>query len=482
MSNIKLYEEQQRTVNIINSKLENDPICDRFVYLSGEMGVGKTYMGVEIVNNYKSRYDKRTIFIVVPSIVRKKWHSLLGDDTTVLKKTHTDLSSSDKGVYLINMEDLNVWQQKIKQAQSTFFEQDMLFLVDEVHLCKNTKFDAFQTVLRQLTKQSHGVFLTGTIREGQSYDIATLLNRTHPTHIRNLLGRDGHIDELSDMIVNRFSNFVFSIWQYISVSLALEDIKSMSSSSNEERQELRPIEHLPLNIENQLLNNMIEASLNHYTSSERARYLSTAFLDNPERPLIYKTTQRNSQTRLRSGSIVDIGLPLLDVKVSNTDKFKALVKLINDNPDDKVLVYMNDSDLMERVKHALSDEDIQAFTLDKKLSKDNYSEHINEQFECHTVGIVDPSKVNVGVDIHAEQLVWYQLMPKIDKMIQAQRRVCRLSSQYKSYVTLLVYDTDFDKNQTRELSEAVKMNAATYGVKQQDKLAALTGIILDGVK
>lgn len=92
-----------------------------------------------------------------------------------------------------------------------------------------------------------------------------------------------------------------------------------------------------------------------------------------------------------------------------------------------------------------------------------------------------PEKVNVGIDIHAEQLVWYQLMPKLDKVIQAQRRVCRLSSKSKSLVTIMVYDTHYENDRAKQLSEATKNNALTYGVKQKDALAQLTGILLDGI-
>lgn len=46
----------------------------------------------------------------------------------------------------------------------------------------------------------------------------------------------------------------------------------------------------------------------------------------------------------------------------------------------------------------------------------------------------------------------------------------------------MIYDTDYENQRAVELSNATKQNALTYGVKQQDNLAQLTGILLEGVK
>ena len=215
-------------------------------------------------------------------------------------------------------------------------------------------------------------------------------------------------------------------------------------------------------------------------SKQTSRTQIASYLDNPEKNLDYRMQTRTSKSKMKSPKHVTLAMPLKDIAFQNTSKYQKLVELIKNSNDDRILVYVNEETIIQKLKASLKDDGINAFTIEH-VDVEMYSDYINQQFKTTKVGIVDPSKVNVGIDIHAEQLVWYQLMPKLDKMIQAQRRVCRLSSENKSLVTIMVYDTDYENQRAEELSNATKQNALTYGVKQQDNLAQLTGILLEGV-
>jgi hypothetical protein len=104
---------------------------------------------------------------------------------------------------------------------------------------------------------------------------------------------------------------------------------------------------------------------------------------------------------------------------------------------------------------------------------------MNEAWEAGVkICVVDPSKVTTGVDLYAEQCVWYQLLPNVADVIQAQRRIRRLSSTTNSVVTYLLYENTYQEELANQLSNVSKFNAATYGVKQTDPLAQLTGFLL----
>ena len=247
------------------------------------------------------------------------------------------------------------------------------------------------------------------------------------------------------------------------------------------KQDVAPITPIPLTTEQQLFSDVVMSQLSDLqVPLNTARSETASFIDNPKKSPNYKVNSRPSYSKLKRPKYVELAMPIKDVNFKSTSKFQNLLTLIQNSPNDRILVYVNEKHLIDVIRHHLKDKGIDAFSIEG-VPVEEYSEYINNQFMSHQVGIVDPSKVNVGIDIHAEQLVWYQLMPKLDKMIQAQRRVCRLSSENKSLVTIMVYDTTYENARAQELSNATKQNAITYGVKQQDSLAQLTGILLEGV-
>ena len=462
--NFKLYEKQKAITDEICEVFENtENRANGQFYLSGEMGSGKTYMGAYIANLYKKDYN---VLVVSPKININKWVSLL-DNVKVINKKNTYDDSQD--ISVIAFEDLNVWIKKQKP-----FNQPMLIIVDEIHLAVNSKKEAFDTLISISSNHDmRGLYLTGTIMEGEKRDIVSIMRTTHPHLVSHNLVKS---------MKERFEMFIFHVWQYVSTSVSLEDIQDLMENRQEIKQDIAPINAIPLTTEQILFSDVISSQfLDLDVSKQVARTQIASYLDNPEKSLEYRMQTRTSKSKMKSPKYVTLAMPLKDISFKNTAKYQKLVNLINNSGDDRILVYVNEPKLIAILKSALKEDGYDAFTIDD-VDAEMYSEYINTQFKSVKVGIVDPSKVNVGIDIHAEQLVWYQLMPKLDKMIQAQRRVCRLSSENKSLVTIMIYDTDYENQRAIELSNATKQNALTYGVKQQDNLAQLTGILLEGVK
>lgn len=461
--NFELYDKQQMIADEIQEMFENtDNRANGQFYLSGEMGSGKTYMGAYIANINQDNYH---VLVVSPKINMNKWSSLLDNAHTIHKKDVYDPSNK---ISIIAFEDLNVWTQEQKA-----FNQPMLIIVDEVHLATNSKKQAFDTLISLASHHDmRGLYLTGTIMEGEKREIVSIMRTTHPHLVSNTLVKD---------MKTHFETFIFRVWQHVSTSVSLEDIQDLMENRQEIKQDVAPIQPIPLTTEQHLFSNVILSQFSDLgVTKQTARTQVASYLDNPEKDLEYRMHTRTSKSKMKSPKYVTLAMPLKDMAFTNTSKYQRLVSLIKESHDDRILVYANEEAVIQKLKASLKNDNIDAFTIEH-VDVEMYSDYINQQFKTHRVGIVDPSQVNVGIDIHAEQLVWYQLMPKLDKMIQAQRRVCRLSSENKSLVTIMVYDTDYENQRAIELSNATKQNALTYGVKQQDNLAQLTGILLEGV-
>lgn len=461
---MKLYEKQQQIVDEINERItDSQDLSKGHIYLSGEMGCGKTYMGTQIAHDMVAK--GYPVLVVSPKVNIGKWDSLLDNAKKMKKKD--DYAYDD--ITLMAFEDLNMWTQV-----QTVFNEDIFVIIDEVHLATNTRYQAFNVLLHDLTTDNtKGLYLTGTIMEGERKQIAKLLELTHEHYKTET--------SIVDLLMHNFPRFIYDVWSEISISISLEDVQELEENREEIKQDIAPIKPIPLTMEQDLFSDVISEQLRRIEiPRERIYPITTSFIDNPTKPLVYKKQSRPSKERLKEGSIVRLAIPLKEFKLKETSKYKSLKDSIENSNDDKILVYVNDETLIQQLKSQLEEDGITTFTIND-VKPENYSEHINQQFQSCKVGIVDPEKVNVGIDIHAEQLVWYQLMPKLDKMIQAQRRVCRLSSKSKSLVTIMVYDTHYENDRAKQLSEATKNNALTYGVKQKDALAQLTGILLDGI-
>src|SRR5699024_6074367 len=80
----ELYDKQLEIANECEKKMFDDKDLSRGkVYLSGEMGSGKTYMGSYLANKLSKSYP---VLVVSPQININKWADLL-DNPTRLKRS-----------------------------------------------------------------------------------------------------------------------------------------------------------------------------------------------------------------------------------------------------------------------------------------------------------------------------------------------------------------------------------------------------------
>lgn len=128
MTKIKLFSKQKETVDTIEERLKFSD--QHSIYLSGELGVGKTYMGVSLIQRFMNDENiNYTPFVVVPSIVMKKWKELLkplGEVVTLNRsgsKKHE--FKADGKIYIISVDHLN---NKVK-IEIDYMENDLIHVL-----------------------------------------------------------------------------------------------------------------------------------------------------------------------------------------------------------------------------------------------------------------------------------------------------------------------------------------------------------------
>lgn len=494
----KLFDAQQRVYDKLIEVTESESyekFLDKSIYISGEMGVGKTYIGGKLVANFK---EKRSI-VIVPKTVTKKWKDvILGFDDTVDVEIVDNVSKVNQHKVEIIPSNIRQFKAIIEEIVESNEEIEMI-VYDEFHQCINSRLEIFKSLLKN--NDAMLFLLTGTIFNVRMSVLYTQLALTNPTIVKvrtqqlkeKFPGFGSVLKTFSSIYSTQVSLFMKDIWQYISVSISLDDVGSQSNDDVE--QTILPINYIPLNTEQALTYELAKSALsdNNLDSSAIGKMLSN-MIDNPSFDGYFVKKRMKKISKQLKGSAYNksfkqigqkelVMMPLSKVELRETEKYKKLLELVNEKikEDKRTIVYALDHQLIEQLVEELKKDGIEVITLDK-IKPDMYAEHINREYDNgKLVAIVDPTLISVGVDIHADLLVMYQFMDDFNELIQSQRRVYRLSSTRSSEVYYLAYDIPQQKDLVIELSNASKNNAAAYGTQETNSLAQLTGILLSGL-
>lgn len=554
----KLYPQQKVIYEQIQHQLIDTPFLkniylNKKLFISGEMGVGKTYIGTQTIINYVHNTNSFGL-IFCPTTVVKKWHKVLLDaintynypikvkelkrnnkfiKTSNTTKAKTDVSFEPNTIYIITNNSLNVF---VTNNYGFFMDLSKLPLIifDEVHELKGAKIHGLEQLLRwdnnkmnvlldsdlitsysqfydgtfdkKLNNKIPMLFLTGTIFNKSWNDIFELIALTHQLLLKhavlNLDCTDLVKNNLYDFpiyhkfkfltdpkdIRSTFPNifvFINKIWQYISISLSLDDVKKTNKINNKENeinQTIMPIKPFPLTNEQQMFLNVARIQLARLNTSNIETKIMD-WIDYPTKSLILQKKPHVRKTRFTTNKQEFVSFPLIPISLNHTVKYKKLQEIIQAKYENnkRFLIYANDPDLITALVKLLS-KNYKTFSLPMNLKAKEYGEYIKEQFtNGYEIGVVQPTKINVGIDIEADYLIWYQLINDYSKMLQATRRVYRLSSTRESLVYFLIYENTQQEEIVNELSNSTKNNAATYGEQSQDNLTKITGILLDNI-
>ena len=549
---MQLYQAQANVVQtLINAYQANNIYRDSKIYVSGETGVGKTYIGSAIANDELTN-QHRPVLIVTPSTVVLKWKRVLTETNSDLKEQITCITrpkefvSFNKKITIISADLLNRWLKQYRHTLINMADQSLPFLIfDEIHKIQKSQFEAFAHLIAMQTAEHRMpmLLLSGTIFNRSWHDLGQLLALTHPHLIAHALNiydispsllamtqrtvnkvnhpSDEGYQNLDDVLpvtisVNDFdfypwqshkkselndsqravkklmaaavsrmassqiyslSNFISRIWQYISVGIGLDDVQELSSNVDEIKQEVMPIKAIPLSKLERAYLAMTRQFYRGTNKNTREMFIMN-YLDQPARSNLLKPKQHGRVDWFSDQQMYYVNFRLKPITIQQTAKFHRLQAIIQQAPKKRFLIYAHDSQVIDILCQELN-----AFTLTNDVDSTKYADYINQQFEQgHNIAVIDPRKISEGIDISADYLIWYQLIDNYNQMLQAQRRVYRLSSTRKSRVYYLIYEDTQQEATAKNLSNAAKNNAAVHGAREEDNLAKLTGILLKGIK
>lgn len=471
---MKLYPAQKSIVDqIINAW--SLPQTDRCVYLSGEMGCGKTYISVALAK-YVIETNHRPLIIICPSIVKDKWKQLLKEvlpntpiNNLSPRKYPTDNTKPE--IYLGTTTALKSLAERAKIKQCNLF-------IDEIQeLTPSQIHDYLNTIIRDSAElenkqtPTYQLMITGTIFDNLTEGLVPMLKITNPTmtdyaHVQ--LGKN------MDQIVHDLPAFMQYVWQYISVSLSLDDVKETVDKS-QVNQTILPINYLELTPLEHAQYELTLANLNAHSISNAAQ-IASAFLDDPQQSPLRQIKDKSSIIRNQKASYY-LTLPLKPVPLVDTKKYQALVDYLQTvQLKQKVIIYATEPELIEQLTDTLNQNGYHAGTINAKSSK--IQQQIENILQKQDILIINPKWVKVGIDINARYIIWYQLLTRMTDILQAQRRITRMSSDTPSEIKYLAYDHTSQRELLENISQANKANAASYGVNDTSNLSKITGLLL----
>lgn len=496
---VQLLPAQSEVVNALLSKYQNPELTmQHHLFISGEMGTGKTYMGSAILAQLKPKH----VLIVCPSSMPKKWSSVYteftNDEPTMFnqKMTKDDIVNTnvliisqdklytlvkilyqDSDYYNMTMVESSI-KRSIKQGYVDLsnlthkFEHYFDFVIfDEIHTYKPT-YQVFRALAILCQSDIYMLGLTGTLFRQNVSDLRCLLSLTNPEF--NDLGYDD--DDLRDP-----SWFYPNIWRYISVPISLKDVEKQQV--DEVKQDIMPLNGLTLSAEQKAWYDLVSYNMTRLKASERQiDQVTTSYLDLPQKqqPVIQRSRpddivnhDNDLSTRVRSKFIS--GMTLTPIKLENTPKFKQLQDILHQSPD-KTIIFVQDTNLgANLVKHLNG-----AFIVPNNIKPTEVADYVNSRLNGdYDLAIATINQIQTGIDLNsAHQIIWYQVPNDVTAVLQAQRRVLRLNSTDNSKVWFLFYNDTVQETIIKDVSRSATNNAAAYNVRRDDNLARLTGLLL----
>lgn len=483
----KLYGKQAEIANDITQSFknynnsENENILNNMAYISGEMGVGKTYIATEILRHFQEN-DKLTL-IISPASTTTKWQKVI--------KAFTGLESAqfDKKAKTVPTSGILVIEPKNMTPLIPMFENQKVnfdfIIYDEIHTLKQktVPFENFTKIVQSLVKkvvrnnitfrETPILGLTGTIFSQSPKKLGALINLTHPKYAKLI---NAAIDN------DNIAKFMY-YWTKISWNIALKDVEShfQSDSKDDIEQTIVPIQLIEPTDEQLAVYTIANEQLKRIQVNNRD-HIAASLLDLPD--------QYNNLIRTRHVQAKEIGqffattksyqtgFLLNDIEFEHTPKYQKLLKILK-NHEKNTLIFVNDEPLINQLMISLTTAGYSPAKLKASLKAHEYSQFINEQFDNgHDIFLVNPMRISTGVDITtASRIVWYQLLSDLGSTLQAQRRVYRLSSTKSSTIHYLAYSSTYQEELIRQISESAKNNAVSYGENDTSNLAKLTGLL-----
>lgn len=491
---VQLLPAQNAAVNALLQGYQNPDLkMQHHLFISGEMGTGKTYMGSAIVAQLKPRH----VLIVCPRSMPTKWQNVSQDFTGIKpvmyqpKMTKDDLIAAN--ILIVTQDKLFNLVKKLYETNDNFdklqdhirrsipdeeirldqyqdkFEHYFDFVIcDEIHTYKPT-YQVFRALAMLCCSNIYLLGLTGTLFRQNIADLHCLLMTTNPEF--NDLNYEDR--ELRDP-----AWFYTNIWRYISVPISLKDVERQQVE--EVKQDIMPLKGITLSPEQRAWYELAKFNLKRLgVSNTKIDQITTNYLDLPQKkqPTISRSVADSYNlmdlTRIRSKYIS--GMTLTPIKLVNTPKFKQLQGILQKSPD-KTIIFVQNTDFGKELAQHLD----HAFVVPKALAIKDVADYVNERLNGdYNLAIATVKQIQTGIDLNsAHQIIWYQVPNDVTAVLQAQRRVLRLNSTNNSKVWFLFYNDTAQETIVKDVSRSATNNAAAYNVRRDDNLTRLTGLLL----
>lgn len=536
-----LYPKQQEVADNLFKAYQNpNHISQGRLYVSGEMGVGKTYIASALIAKLQPKHT----LIMAPNTVLPKWQKVLKEYTDLHSKIITKQSSFNdmpdivlcsyknykllinysknsqdtkialkefqrhitnaqaRDDYLMlnkltdNKESTSLWSTLDAKLQTSLMTKMPYFdfvVADEVHLLKPST-QAFATIIGLLINQKTKFLgLTGTIFNQNIRNLYQLLFLTNPLLMNQFQAINGQTSETYTLDRYRIHSyhplnyFINAIWQYIAAQISLVDISKTSTEEFDLKQAIMPLKGLTLTHEQKLwqaiaTDNMkslyvkqkqIDKIINNYFDlPSNKQPVITMTRKNECNPYIANYTERSNEAAAKHK--VFCGMYLKPIALNKTAKFKQCQAILKEYPQ-KTIIFVQDKNLVEPLSNNLKNSSY----VPNKIAVSKRADYINNLLETHQSVVITSNTLATGVDLNkAQNVIWYQVPANVSQILQAQRRVLRLSDHIKESKVWYLYYSDTSQEDTiMEVANSAINNSATYNERRTDNLANMSHIL-----
>ena len=538
-----LYQKQQDVVNKLMSAYQKPILNEGHLYLSGEMGTGKTYITcgllkqtntkralvvcpASVTNKWKSVYEK---FTNKPAVIANKnnFKSLIDNDfdgliivkqrdiiscfaaassldDSIFKNELTKYAQKGRSNYLEceNYSDLNLYRNNFNMPQHYIIENINtlkmhpklqsfdIVIFDEIHTYKPGHQDFSAYAL--MTHYNKTLALTGTIFDQNISNLLALLLCSNKRILDTILSRTNSGFSSIFKIVNDGSP---------SIPLSQENLQTQGNSS---------IFEYSFFIENIWRKIAVKINLNQI-NKERKNKINQKIMPlhglqlTPIQKAWYNLANTNlkalnyssAQADLKITSYLDLPSKVQPtitrtcqyLKYSNIMATTLLpIKLTETAKYNQLTDILKNNE--KTIIFVQSDELLtnlvkvlpNAFKIPKSMPKSKIASYINEQFKTYDTAVIIPRTIAVGVDLNsASRVIWYQVPNDISTILQAQRRVLRANSTQSSKVYYLFYEDTKQADIIYEASKASVRNSAAYSIRDTSSLAKVTQMLFEGI-
>lgn len=434
MESFKLYKKQYEKAQLIYKGLAYRHFC----LLTGEVGVGKTFMGTWVIREYLEDNPSKKVLVISPKHVISKWKETL------------ELAN-------VNMNDVKI--------KSTFSSNDLInvnFVVyDEIHTIK-TKVKHFTDYIAR--DKTYVLGLTGSIIDKDINDI---------TNITNFFSSGGsnflrYIDAQKSFESKQkyVRNYIEPL---LTVGLSKDDVKEIIDDTDENKIKIFTDEiSITMTNEERAFYEFLTYRLQKLGLPPNKKLsILNAYLDRQKNTIQYipknfkeKYIDENKNECTRTNKLYYyIGDKLHRDTTQKDYEINKLLQKYSNN----VLIYTLDNEIAKRISNKTS-----AVYVD--TSKTNAVNLINELVIDNPV-VFNILPILEGVDLHADNIIWYQTPLTLVQEIQGVGRITRLSSSNNDKKVIYLYHQNtMQEDQIITLRENHKLNNEMIAKKENTEM------------